>query len=106
MEEEAGSEGQAGAGVARPAGLKSWGRCEPGYYLGLVDGDVIVIGAELSMVLCDLVDRLCGAGAELITVVCGRDLPDDQVAKLERHIDQRWPMVDMQNFSGGQQQLV
>ena len=106
MAEAAGACRHAEVSVATRAALTSAGRCEPGYYLGLVDGDVIVIGAELSMVLCDLVDRLCGAGAELITVVCGRDLPDDQVAKLERHIDQRWPMVDMQNFSGGQQQLV
>ena len=58
--------------VAEQEALTSAGRCLPGDVLGSAEGDVVVIGADLAGVACDLLDRLLSAGGEMATLVVGR----------------------------------
>ena len=88
--------------VAPRAGLTTVGPCRAGDYLGLADGDVIVLGPDLSGVLHGLVDRLCAAGAELLTVVGGAELSGDRLTDVADHVARRWPLVEVQCFAGGQ----
>jgi DAK2 domain fusion protein YloV len=78
------------------------GRCRPGDLLGLVDGEVHVIGADLAQVCRQLLDRMLGGGGELATLVLGADAPPELEGVLRRHAAQVWPFVDLQCFAGGQ----
>jgi dihydroxyacetone kinase-like predicted kinase len=78
------------------------GRCRPGDLLGLVDGEVHVIGQDLDEVCRRLVDRMLGGGGELITLVLGADVPAELERSLTTHVNQNWPFVEVQSYSGGQ----
>jgi dihydroxyacetone kinase-like predicted kinase len=57
--------------VAVKESLTSAGWCQPGDVVGVVDGDVVVIGKDLAMVGVDVVARLLAGGGELLTVIHG-----------------------------------
>ena len=78
------------------------GRCHPGDLLGLVDGEVHVIGAELEQVCRRLLDRLLGGGGELVTLVLGADAPAELEDRLRAHVVQTWPFVELNCYAGGQ----
>jgi DAK2 domain fusion protein YloV len=78
------------------------GRCFPGDLLGLVDGEVNVIGADLGEVCRRLLDRMLGGGGELATLVLGVDAPAGLADALTAHVGQTWPFVELQCYAGGQ----
>jgi DAK2 domain fusion protein YloV len=78
------------------------GRCRPGDLLGLVDGEVHIIGADLAGVSRRLLDRMLGGGGELVTLVLGADVPDELDETLRAHLTQTWPFVEVQSYTGGQ----
>ena len=78
------------------------GPCRAGDLLGLVDGEVHLIGSDLAEVSKRLVDRMLGGGGELATVVLGADAPADLENTLTRHVTQAWPFVELQCYAGGQ----
>ncbi|GAA0538897.1 DAK2 domain-containing protein [Paractinoplanes ferrugineus] len=78
------------------------GPCRAGDLLGLVDGEVHVIGADLEDVSRRLLDRMLGGGGELTTLVLGADAPAGLEATLRGHIGQTWPFVELQCYAGGQ----
>lgn len=79
------------------------GRCAAGDVLGLIEGEVVRIGSDVSEVAIDLVNRLIAAGGELVTVVAGAGVGAAQAAAvLERHVRAAHPLVDISMFSGGQ----
>lgn len=85
--------------VADQEALTSAGRCRPGDVLGCADGDVVVIGADLAGVGCELLDRLLSAGGEMATLVVGEDsaLGDAVCA----HLSGVHPTVEVVRYSGG-----
>jgi uncharacterized protein len=78
------------------------GRCRPGQLLGLVDGEVHIIGDVIGEVGRRLLDRLLGGGGELVTLVLGADAPADLGETLRHHLVQAWPFAEVQIYSGGQ----
>ncbi|CAN7308076.1 DAK2 domain-containing protein [Terrabacter sp. LjRoot27] len=62
--------------VANRAALTSGGPCEAGDVLGVVDGDVVIVGSDQLDVSRQVVQRLLASGGELVTVVAGVDAPD------------------------------
>jgi DAK2 domain fusion protein YloV len=78
------------------------GRCRPGDLIGLVDGEVSVIGEDLEQVCRRLLDRMLGGGGELVTLVLGADAPPELEEKLRGHATQTWPFVEVQCYAGGQ----
>jgi dihydroxyacetone kinase-like predicted kinase len=85
--------------VAAHAALTSAGLCDPGDALGSAEGDVVVVGADLATVACDLLDRLLSAGGELVTLVVGPDAAlGDAVS---RHLSAVHPTVEVARFAGG-----
>jgi DAK2 domain fusion protein YloV len=78
------------------------GVCRPGDILGLVEGEVNLIGAELMPTCRDLLDRLLSGGGELVTLMTGEDAPGDLAGQLREHLAQRWPFVEVQVIAGGQ----
>ncbi|MBN9618234.1 MAG: DAK2 domain-containing protein, partial [Actinobacteria bacterium] len=61
--------------IAVDEALTAVGICQPGDVLGLIDGEVVEIGRGLMAVAFNVVDRLLGIGAELITILVGADAP-------------------------------
>jgi len=88
--------------TARREALTVAGRCRPGDLLGLVDGEVHIIGDDLAEVACRLADRMLGGGGELVTLVLGADAPASLDGRLRAHISQGWPFAEVQSFTGGQ----
>jgi uncharacterized protein len=78
------------------------GRCRPGDVLGLVDGEVHIIGADLEEVCGRLLDRMLGGGGELATLVLGAGAPRDLEETLTGHVARAWPFVELQCYTGGQ----
>jgi hypothetical protein len=88
--------------TARREALTVAGRCRPGDLLGLVDGEVHIIGDDLGDVSRRLLDRMLGGGGELITLVLGADAPASLEDTLREHVSQAWPFAEVQCLSGGQ----
>ena len=63
--------------VANRAALTSGGPCEPGDVLGVVDGDIVIVGSDQAVVGREVVHRLLSSGGELLTVVTGADAPGE-----------------------------
>ncbi|GAA2651592.1 DAK2 domain-containing protein [Streptomyces lunalinharesii] len=99
----------AAAGATRYAELavaehRSWtmaGVCQAGDVLGLIDGDVVVIGPDLGRTAMTVLDRMLSAGGELVTLVLGADVPASLAERLERHVRQRHLAVDTVVYEGG-----
>jgi DAK2 domain fusion protein YloV len=87
--------------VAVQESLTMAGRCQPGDVLGLIGGEVVVIGAGVNTVAAAVIDRLLAVGGELITVLLGLDAPPDVESALTRHLSDQ-PHVELAVFSGGQ----
>jgi DAK2 domain fusion protein YloV len=100
----------AAAGATRYAELavaehQSWtmaGVCQAGDILGLIDGDVALIGTELASVAVTLLDRMLAAGGELVTLVLGATAPADLGPRIESHVREHHLAVDTVTYEGGQ----
>ncbi|MDI6097680.1 DAK2 domain-containing protein [Actinoplanes sp. NEAU-A12] len=78
------------------------GQCRAGDLLGLVDGEVHVIGSDLAEVSRRLLDRMLGGGGELVTLVLGAGVPSGFEADLRGHVHRTWPFIELECYAGGQ----
>ncbi|NEA60314.1 DAK2 domain-containing protein [Streptomyces sp. SID13666] len=99
------------AGATRYAELavaehQSWtmaGICQAGDVLGLIDGDVAVIGGNLVETGTIVLDRMLAAGGEMVTLVLGAGAPPDLADRIEAHVQAGHITVDTVVYQGGQQ---
>ncbi len=92
-----------GVTVAEKAALTAGGPCEVGDVLGIVDGTFVLVGADLTQVAEQVLDRLLAGGGELLTVVTGADAPTglaDSVVEVARA---RRPDLEVTRIEGGQE---
>ncbi|MDF3289216.1 DAK2 domain-containing protein [Streptomyces silvisoli] len=100
----------AAAGATRYAELavaehESWtmaGVCQAGDTLGMIDGDVAVIGRDVAHTAVTLLDRMLAAGGEMVTLVLGEDAPPDLADRLRSHVRESHLAVDTVLYEGGQ----
>jgi DAK2 domain fusion protein YloV len=102
MAEAAGACRYAEVTVATREALTVAGRCRPGDILGLVEGEVNVIGHELRETCAVMLDRMLGGGGEMVTLVLGADAPPDLGEVLAAHVTQAWTFADVRVYYGGQ----
>jgi DAK2 domain fusion protein YloV len=81
--------------VATQDGLTMAGPCRAGDVLGLVDGDVAVIGGSPGEVAGELLDRMLNGGGELVTLVLGAGAGDELARALERRVAETHPGVEV-----------
>ncbi|MET9533589.1 DAK2 domain-containing protein [Streptomyces sp. NPDC006649] len=101
----------AAAGATRYAELavaerQSWtsaGICQAGDVLGLIDGDVAVIGADLVSTAETVLHRMLSAGGELVTLVLGDGVPVAVADRLEGFVRGGHLAVDTVVYDGGRQ---
>ncbi|MGM9387238.1 DAK2 domain-containing protein, partial [Streptomyces antibioticus] len=85
---------------------QSWtmaGICQAGDILGLVDGDVAVIGADVTETAVSVLNRMLSAGGELVTLVLGDDAPEGIAEHLEARVREAYLAVDTVVYRGGRQ---
>ncbi|MFD4257525.1 DAK2 domain-containing protein [Streptomyces sp. NPDC058534] len=85
---------------------QSWttaGICQAGDVLGLIDGDVAVIGADVTEVAATVLDRMLSAGGELVTLVLGDEAPGTVTEHLEARVREAYLAVDTVVHRGGRQ---
>jgi DAK2 domain fusion protein YloV len=78
------------------------GICRPGDVLGLLEGDVVLLGDDVEQVAGELLHRMLGAGGELVTVVAGIDAPPGAAARLCARVHAEAPAVEVLSYDGGQ----
>lgn len=88
--------------VAAAEAMTSAGRCVAGDVLGLVEGDVVLIGDDQVTVACHLIDRLLSAGGELVTLVLGADAVVGFSDQVRAHVRRSHPGVDVMDYRGDQ----
>ncbi|MFF6954109.1 DAK2 domain-containing protein [Streptomyces iakyrus] len=85
---------------------QSWtmaGICQAGDVLGLIDGDVAVIGADVAETAETVLDRMLSAGGEMVTLVLGDDVPEAVADHLEGRVREGYLAVDTVVYRGGRQ---
>ncbi|MFE0249933.1 DAK2 domain-containing protein [Streptomyces sp. NPDC059010] len=85
---------------------QSWtmaGICQAGDVLGLVDGDVAVIGSDVTATAESVLDRMLSAGGELVTLVLGDQAPEAIAEHLEARVRESYLAVDTVVYRGGRQ---
>ncbi|MEU2715055.1 DAK2 domain-containing protein [Streptomyces sp. NPDC007205] len=101
----------AAAGATRYAEVvvaehRSWttaGICQAGDVLGLIDGDVAVIGPDVTATAATVLDRMLQAGGELVTLVVGDDAPETIAEHLDTRVRESYLAVDTVVYRGGRQ---
>ena len=85
---------------------QSWtmsGICQAGDVLGLIDGDVAVIGSDVTATAATVLDRMLAAGGEMVTLVLGDEAPQSVAAYLEARVRESYLAVDTVVYHGGRQ---
>lgn len=89
--------------IARQEAFTTVGICQPGDVLGLIEGDVGVIGGAHAAVAAKLLDRMLSGGGELVTLIPGAAASPELAAELEEHLRVRRPDVEVVVYEGRQE---
>ncbi|MGC4945216.1 DAK2 domain-containing protein [Streptomyces sp. DT224] len=103
MTSAAGATRYAELAVAERQSWTSAGICQAGDVLGLIDGDVAVIGQDVPGTARKVLDRMLAAGGELVTLVLDEDTPPALAEALEQHVRDGHLAVDTTTYRGGRQ---
>ncbi|WP_030220590.1 DAK2 domain-containing protein [Streptomyces bikiniensis] len=101
MTAAAGATRYAELAVAEHRSFTSAGVCQAGDVLGLIEGDVAVIGEDLTETARTVLDRMLSAGGELVTLVVADDTPPGLAADLEQHVRRGYLAVDTVTYHAG-----
>ncbi|MFJ9825422.1 DAK2 domain-containing protein [Streptomyces sp. NPDC101160] len=102
MTAAAGATRYAELAVAEHQSFTSAGVCQAGDVLGLIEGDVAVIGQDLTTTARTVLDRMLSAGGELVTLVTAADTPPALAPTLERHVRATYLAVDTTTYQAGE----
>ena len=102
MTRAAGATRYAAVTVASRQALTTVGPCEIGDILGLVDGDIVVVGREVPAVAREILSRMLSIGGELVTLVTGADATTDLTEELPDWLARAYPVVEVVVYEGGQ----
>ncbi|MER7520269.1 DAK2 domain-containing protein [Streptomyces sp. NPDC126499] len=102
MTAAAGATRYAELAVAERQSFTSAGVCQAGDVLGLIEGDVAVIGRDLTATAVTVLDRMLSAGGELVTLIVSSDTPQDLAPTLEQHVRATYLAVDTTVYDAGE----
>ncbi|KAB8177340.1 DAK2 domain-containing protein [Microbispora catharanthi] len=88
--------------VADREAMTSAGICRPGDVLGVVDGEVALIGADLAATAVGVVRRLVSGGSEMVTLVTGARAPEVLLPAVRHHLERVRPDLEIVVYEGGQ----
>ena len=91
-----------GVSIATRNAMTSAGLCSEGDVLGIIEGDVVEIGHDVSDVAYRLMSRLLSAGGELVTLVRGQDSSAEMITDVVKRIRREHPAIEVSTYDGGQ----
>ncbi|GAA2279785.1 dihydroxyacetone kinase [Streptomyces ruber] len=103
MTSAAGATRHAEVVVAERQSWTSAGICQAGDVLGLIDGDVALIGSDVTATAETVLDRMLAAGGEMVTLVLGDEAPHGVADHLRARVRQSYLAVDTVVYRGGRQ---
>ncbi len=102
MTRAAGATRYAAVTIASRQALTTAGPCEIGDVLGLVDGDIVLVGKDVVTVAREILVGMLAIGGELVTLVTGADATSQLTADLPAWLSDRYPVTDVVVVEGGQ----
>ncbi|MDT7572263.1 MAG: fatty acid kinase [Actinomycetota bacterium] len=102
MADAAGSTRWAEVTVAVREAMTMAGVCHAGDVLGLIEGDVVLIGNDVEVVAADLVERMMAGGGELVTIVTGQNAPTGMADRLSAYVEKKYAGAEAVVYDGGQ----
>jgi dihydroxyacetone kinase-like predicted kinase len=102
MAEAAGSTRWAEVTTAVRQSATMAGVCRPGDVLGLLEGDVVLIGSDVEQVGAELLRRLLVGGGELVTIVTGEDASPGLGERLATLVEAAGRGLEVVLCAGGQ----
>jgi hypothetical protein len=88
--------------VATKEALTWAGVCHPGDVLGVVDGDVALLGDDVAGTAQEVLRRLLSAGGELVTLVVGSDAEPGLAERASAALLRDRPDLEVVVVDGGQ----
>ncbi|KYH29928.1 MULTISPECIES: DAK2 domain-containing protein [Clostridium] len=73
-----------------------------GNILGLIDGKISEVGKDIYEVCNKLLSNMVNEDTELITIFYGKDCDEDKVEEFINILEDKYPDIDIQFYSGGQ----
>ena len=102
MTRAAGATRYAAVTVASRSALTTVGPCDEGDILGLVDGDIALVGEDIGVVARAILSGMLAVGGELVTLVMGADAGPELTDGLPEWLEDAFPLVDVVVYDGGQ----
>ena len=102
MTRAAGATRYAAVTIASRSALTTAGPCREGDVLGLVDGDIVIVGSDVATTARDILSGLLAVGGELVTLVIGADAGSDLRDELPDWLAQHHPLTEVVVHDGGQ----
>lgn len=78
------------------------GECQNGDFLGLIDGEISLIGQSMTHVASGVLDRMLIPGCELVTIVTGLDCSQSDTQAITEWIKLKEPLLDIEIIRGDQ----
>ncbi|GGK69895.1 dihydroxyacetone kinase [Sphaerisporangium melleum] len=88
--------------VADRSAVTSAGVCRPGDVLGVIDGDVALIGSDVAATAVTTVSRMLSAGSELVTLIVGAQGGEEPCRAVQDHLATVRPDIEVAVHEGGQ----
>jgi uncharacterized protein len=102
MTRAAGATRYAAVTIASRAALTTAGPCAVGDVLGLVDGDIVLVGSSVPDATREILSRMLAIGGELVTLVLGADAGPDLRDGLPAWLADAYPLIEVAVHEGGQ----
>jgi DAK2 domain fusion protein YloV len=77
-------------------------KIKEGHFLGIHDGDIIASKEDRLETVQTLVDELIDEDSEIITIMYGIDVEQEEVDKLTEHINKSYPDLEVETVDGEQ----
>ena len=71
-------------------------------FMGLREGDIVVAGEDKAKVIDELIDSMVDDDSSLISVLFGKDIPEEEAKELEDNLSNKYDDLDIEVVYGGQ----
>jgi dihydroxyacetone kinase-like predicted kinase len=70
--------------------------------MGIADGEIVCSHKERDLTVNHLIDALVNEDSEIVTVMYGNDVTNEELQNLSLYIDQKYPEVEVEEIEGNQ----